>query len=186
MEQDTFAFIIHPIQIKRDVARKFPLLGKILTEPQINFFSRFFPPVYLSEVNGITSTSTGNELKGWLIACPFTPPTMMSVPVEIAYKKIVACGHMAEELGARILGLGAYTSVVGDAGSTIADRLAVPVTTGDSYTVLMAVEAIREAAKVMDIPMREATVAVVGATGAIGKTCARMLAWESSKLILIG
>src|SRR6476659_3057263 len=111
MEQDTFAFIIHPIQIKRDVARKYPFLGKILTEPQINFFSRFFPPVYLSEVNG------------WLIACPVTPPTMMSVPVEVAYKKIVACGHMAEELGARLLGLGAYTSVVGDAGQTIADRL---------------------------------------------------------------
>lgn len=87
MQQDTFAFIIHPIQIKRDVARKYPLLGKILTEPQINFFSRFFPPVYLSEVNGIISASTGRELKGWLIACPFTPPTMMSVPVEVAYKK---------------------------------------------------------------------------------------------------
>ena len=52
---DSFAFIIHPIQIKRDVARKYPFLGKILTEPQINFFSRFFPPVYLSEVNGIIS-----------------------------------------------------------------------------------------------------------------------------------
>lgn len=186
MSQDTFAFIIHPIHIKQDVARKFPLLGKILTEGQINFFSRYFPPVYLSEVEGIVSASTGRELKGWLIACPFTPPTMMSVPVEIAYKKIVACGHMAEELGARLLGLGAYTSVVGDSGVTIADRLALPVTTGDSYTVLMAVEAIREAAKVMGITMKDATVAVVGATGTIGKTCARMLAWECDKLVLIG
>ena len=32
MVDDTFAFIIHPIQIKKDVQRKFPLLGKILTE----------------------------------------------------------------------------------------------------------------------------------------------------------
>ncbi|MBC7814586.1 MAG: shikimate dehydrogenase, partial [Burkholderiales bacterium] len=135
---DTFAFIIHPINIKKDVARKFPLFGKILTEPQINFFSRYFPPVYLSEITGIRSVATGRELRGWLIACPFTPPTMMSVPVETAYKKIVACGHMAEELGARILGLGAYTSVVGDAGKTIADRLDVPVTNGDSYTVAIA------------------------------------------------
>jgi fatty aldehyde-generating acyl-ACP reductase len=186
MTDDTFAFIIHPIQIKKDVARKFPLLGKILTERQINFFSRFFPPVYLSEVNGIVSAATGHELKGWLIACPFTPPTMMSVPVEVAYKKIVACGHMAEELGARVLGLGAYTSVVGDAGKTIADRLEVPVTTGDSYTIMMAVEAIREAARVMDIAMRDATVAVVGATGTIGKTCALMLAKECGDLRLVG
>src|SRR5215208_3258685 len=186
MTDDTFAFIIHPIQIKKDVARKFPLLGKILSEPQINFFSRFFPPVYLSEVEGIRSASTGRELKGWLIACPFTPPTMMSLPVETVYKKIVACGQMAEELGAKILGLGAYTSVVGDAGKTIGERLDIPVTTGDSYTVTMAVEALREAARVMDLPMREATVAVVGATGAIGKTCAQLLAGESAQLVLVG
>jgi len=186
MAQDTFAFIIHPIHIKQDVARKFPLLGKILTEGQINFFSRYFPPVYLSEVKGVISQTTGRELRGWLIACPFTPPTMLSVPVEVAYRKIVACGHMAEELGARILGLGAYTSVVGDAGRTIADRLELPVTTGDSYTIAMAVEAIREAARAMDIQMSEATVAVVGATGAIGKTCATMLARECAKLVLVG
>jgi fatty aldehyde-generating acyl-ACP reductase len=186
MVDDTFAFIIHPIHIKEDVARKYPFLGKILSEGQINFFSRFFPPVYLSEVTGIRSVSTGKEIKGWLLACPFTPPTMMSVPVETAYNKIVACGKMAEELGAKILGLGAYTSVVGDAGKTIADRLNIPVTTGDSYTVTMAVEAIREAAKVMDIDMRSASVAVVGATGAVGKTSALMLAHECGKLTLVG
>jgi predicted amino acid dehydrogenase len=184
--EDTFAFIIHPIHIKEDVARKYPLLGKILTEGQINFFSRFFPPVYLSEVTGIRSIDTGRELRGWLIACPFTPPTMMALPVETVYNKIVTCGKMAEELGARILGLGAYTSVVGDAGKTIADRLDIPVTTGDSYTVTMAVAAIREAARVMDIPMETATVAVVGATGAIGKTCAQMLARECDHLVLVG
>lgn len=183
---DTFAFIIHPIHIKEDVARKFPLLGKILTEGQINFFSRYFPPVYLSEITGIRSAATGRELRGWLLACPFTPPTMMSVPVELAYKKIVACGKMAEELGARLLGLGAYTSVVGDAGVTIANRLDIPVTTGDSYTVAMAVEALREAATVMGFEMREASVAVVGASGAIGKTCAQMLARECARLTLVG
>lgn len=186
MGDDTFAFIIHPIQIKKDVARKYPLLGKILSEGQINFFSRFFPPVYLSEIEGIRSQATGRELRGWLIACPFTPPTMMSLPVETVYKKIVACGLMAQELGAKILGLGAYTSVVGDAGITIAERLDIPVTTGDSYTIVIAADAIREAARVMEIPMATATVAVVGATGAIGRTCAELLAGQSERLILVG
>lgn len=186
MAEDTFAFIIHPIQIKKDVARKYPLLGKILSESQINFFSRFFPPVYLSEVDGIRSAATGRELRGWLIACPFTPPTMMSLPVETVYRKIVACGQMAEALGAKILGLGAFTSVVGDAGRTIAERLDIPVTTGDSYTVTMAVDAIREAARVMELPMPGATVAVVGANGAIGRTCAQLLAGECGRLLLVG
>src|SRR5690606_23469968 len=38
----------------------------------------------------------------------------------------------------------------------------------------------------MDIRLKDATVAVVGATGAIGATCARLLAGESAKLILVG
>jgi predicted amino acid dehydrogenase len=183
---DSFAFIIHPIQIKRDVARKYPLLGKLLTEGQINFFSRYFPPVYLSEVHGVRSVETGRELRGWLLACPYTPPTMMKLPVEMVYDKIVACGHMAEQLGAKILGLGAYTSVVGDAGVTIARRLDIPVTTGDSLTVSMAVEAVQAAAKAMDIRMEEATVAVVGASGAVGRACAELFAANCGRLLLVG
>jgi len=184
--EDTFAFIIHPVQIKRDVARKFPLLGKILSEGQINYFSRFFPPVYISEITGIRSVATGKELKGWFIACPFTPPTMMSLPEETVYKKIVACGHKAEDLGARILGLGAFTSVVGDGGITIAQRLDLPVTNGDSYTVVIAVDAIGESARVMGKTLKDSTVAIVGATGAIGKTCAEILARDCGELVLIG
>ncbi|MEL7234940.1 MAG: shikimate dehydrogenase, partial [Chloroflexota bacterium] len=183
---DTFAFIIHPISIKRDVARKFPLLGNVLTEKQINFFSRYFPPVYISEITGARSVETGHDIKGWFIAAPYTPPTMMSLPPEEVYDKLVACGHMAERLGAKILGLGAYAAVVGDAGRTVADRLDIPVTTGDSYTVVMAVEAVREAARRMDIDIAASTVAVVGATGAIGKTCAQMIASECAHLKVIG
>jgi fatty aldehyde-generating acyl-ACP reductase len=183
---DTFAFIIHPIDPKRDVSRKFPFLGRHLSERQIDFFSTFFPSVYISEINGITSQATGREVKGWFIACPYTPRRMMELPERAVYRKIIQTGHLAEKLGAQILGLGAFTSVVGDAGVTIAKMLDIPVTTGDSYTIAIAVEAIREAARVMDIPLREATAAVVGATGSIGRVCAELLADDVAELVLIG
>ncbi len=183
---DTFAFIIHPIDPKRDVSRKFPLLGRVLNEKQINFFSTFFPPVYISEIDGITSQATGREIKGWFIACPYTPRRMMELPERTVYRKIIQTGRLAEKLGAQILGLGAFTSVVGDAGVTIAKSLDVPVTTGDSYTVTVAVDAIREAARVMDISLDSATAAVVGATGAIGQVCAELLADDVQRLYLIG
>jgi predicted amino acid dehydrogenase len=182
---DSFAFIIHPIDPKRDVSRKFPLLGKVLNERQIDFFSTYFPPVYISEIEGITSQATGKQIKGWFIACPFTPRRMMELPVRTVYRKIIQTGRLAEKLGADILGLGAFTSVVGDAGITIADRLAVPVTTGDSYTVALAVQAIRDAAHIMDISMKDAAVAVVGATGAIGRVCTELLADEAAELLLV-
>jgi predicted amino acid dehydrogenase len=183
---DTFAFIIHPIDPKRDVSRKYPLLGKLLSERQINFFSTFFPPVYISEIEGITSQATGKQIKGWFIACPYTPQRMLELPEKMVYRKIIETGKMAERLGAKILGLGAYTSVIGDAGMTIANTLDVPVTTGDSYTVAIAVEAVSKAADIMDIPLGSASVAVVGATGAIGKVCAELLADAVGELYLIG
>jgi predicted amino acid dehydrogenase len=182
---DSFAFIIHPIDPKRDVSRKYPLLGRVLTERQINFFSTFFPPVYLSEIKGATSKATGKQVRGWLIACPYTPQRMLSLPVRTVYHKIIQTGHIAEKLGAQILGLGAFTSVVGDAGITIAKELAVPVTTGDAYTVSIAVQALKAAADIMDIPLKNACAAVVGATGAIGRVCAELLAGDVGRLLLI-
>jgi len=182
---DSFAFIIHPIDPKRDVSRKFPFLGKVLSERQIDFFSTFFPPVYISEIEGIKSQATGKVIKGWFIACPYTPRRMMELPERTVYRKIIQTGRMAEKLGADILGLGAFTSVVGDAGVTIANALDIPVTTGDSFTVAMAVQAIREAAHVMDIKMEDATVAIVGATGAIGRVCAELLAGEAARTWLL-
>jgi fatty aldehyde-generating acyl-ACP reductase len=183
---DTFAFIIHPIDPKRDVSRKFPFLGRVLTERQIDFFSTFFPPVYISEIEGITSASTGKQVRGWFIAAPYTPRRMLELSERVVYRKIIQTGRMAERLGARMLGLGAFTSVVGDAGVTIAQSLDVPVTTGDSYTIAVAVQAIREAARQMDIPLKAATAAVVGATGTIGRVCAELLAEDVARLYLIG
>lgn len=182
---ESFAFIIHPIDPKRDVGRKYPSVGK-LPAWLINFLTLFFPPVYISEITGVQSLANGRKLQGWFVACPLTPASMMSLPPRVVYGKIMQTARLAQRLGAKILGLGAFTSVVGDGGITIARGLDIPVTTGDSYTVAMAVRAIRQAASIMDIAMESATVAIVGASGAIGAVCAEMLAAETGRMILIG
>ncbi|RME72426.1 MAG: KR domain-containing protein [Chloroflexi bacterium] len=183
---DNFAFIIHPVNIKQDVQRKYPLLGKILPEPAIDFLSQFFPPVYISHITGITSAATGKEIEGWFIACPLTPRQMVALPPERVYKRVIAAGKLAQKLGARIVGLGGFTAVVGDGGATIARHLDIPVTTGDSYTVAVAVEAALKAARQMNIDPATATAAVVGATGTIGRVCAQLLASQVPRLMLIG
>jgi len=182
---DKFAFIIHPINPKRDVSRKYPALGKLPTW-LIDYLSLFFPPVYISEITGIHSELNNRSISGWFVACPLTPARMMSLPPNVVYRKIIQTGKLAERLGADLLGLGAFTSVVGDGGQTIAKHLNIPVTTGDSYTVATAVHAIRQAAEIMDIPIHNATAAIVGATGAIGTVCAEMLAPDVAQLLLIG
>ena len=132
--KDTFAFVIHPIDPKRDVARKFPLLGRLLPVGAIDFLSAYFPPLLISHITGLRSLATGNEVEGWFVACPYTPARMMNLPPKVVYRKLVKTGKLAQKQGARILGLGALTSVVGDGGATVAQRLAYPITTGNSYS----------------------------------------------------
>jgi predicted amino acid dehydrogenase len=182
---NNFAFMIHPIEPQRDVARKFPILGK-LPPRTIDYFSRFFPPVRLSHIVGIRSEATGEEIEGWLVACPMTSRRMLEVPVTTAYRKVIQTGRLAEHLGARILGLGAFTSVVGDAGVTVSEELSIPVTTGNSYTVALAVDASLEAARRIGLEPNECTVAVLGASGSTGRACSLMLARHVAHLILVG
>jgi hypothetical protein len=56
---DNFGFVIHPVDAKKDVSRRFPLLGKVLPVPAIHVLLRFFPPLYISHITGCHSTSTG-------------------------------------------------------------------------------------------------------------------------------
>jgi len=143
---DSFAFILHPLDPKADVARKYPNLARLLPVRAIHFLSLYWPPLVLSHIRSIRSAATGREVEGWLLACPLTARRMLEVPPRVAYRKIIQTGRLAERLGARILGLGAYTSVVGDGGLTVARALQIPVTTGDSYTAALSVQALLEAA----------------------------------------
>jgi predicted amino acid dehydrogenase len=181
----SFAFIVHPLEPKADVARKYPLLARLMPTAAIHALSRYWPPLILSRVRGVRSSATGHQVEGWLLACPLTARQMLQLPRQVVYRKIVQTGRLAEKLGAQILGLGAYTSV-GDGGLTVAQALDVPVTTGGSYTAALAVRPLLEAGRRAGVAPWEAVVAVVGATGAIGSVCARLLAPQVGSLILVG
>ena len=185
MSEDTFAFVIHPLDPRRDVSRKYPALAKLPTW-LIEFLSLCYPPVFISEIRGIQSIANGRKLQGWFVACPLSARLMMTLPPSVVYRKIIQSGRLAERLGARLLGLGAFTSVVGDGGVTVSEALRIPVTTGNSYTVATSMQAVHYAAERLDLDLSQATVAVVGASGSIGSICARLMAPEVKRLILVG
>lgn len=178
-----FAFIIHPLD-KQDIINFEP---RVVTkrEELIKKMFEWMPPFKTSNITGIKSL-TGDTAEGWFISCPFLPEQFLELPLEKVYKKIIEACKLAEELGAKIIGLGAYTSVVGDAGETIARNLNIPVTSGSSYTIATAVEATIKAAKLMNIDISKERCAIVGATGAIGRACAKMLIDKVGRIILVG
>ncbi len=180
-----FAFIIHPIDARRDVARKYPI-ARYIPERAIEWYIQRRDPLVVADVVGVCSR-TGEEARGWFIACPLTPRQMLSLPIDFVWNKLEACGKIAQELGAGIMGLGAFTSVVGDGGITLAKRLpGLAITTGNSYTVATAIEGATTAGEMMGHHLPETCVAVVGATGSIGATCAEILAREAAEVALVG
>lgn len=176
-----FAFLIHPMDM-RDVVRFEPrAAGK--RQALVEKILEWTPAHKASHITGIRSVN--GETQGWFVAIPFLPHQFLGLPREFVYEKIIRGGRIAEELGAEILGLGGFTSVVGDAGITISRRLNIAVTSGNSYTIATAIEGTLEAARRLEIELPRATAAVIGASGSIGSVCAQMIAREVGKVILV-
>lgn len=180
-EREKFAFLIHPFDAG-DVTRKFAFTSR-WSPDLVESFLKHAPPILCEHMTGLRGQ--GAEAEGWLVATPLTSRQMLSLPTPTVLKKIISAGHKAQRHGAKILGLGALTSVVGDAGITVARSLRIPVTTGNSYTVATAIQATYQAASLMGIDLKKARLVVIGATGSIGVVCARLMAPSVGQVTLV-
>lgn len=189
-----FAFVIHPLsqEYLRNVE---PLntISKVAPQVLMDGVEKavaYAPAFKYSHVTGIVSP-TGDEAEGWLITVGGTPKQLLAHDPEFTYKRLLQAADMAKKLGAQIMGLGAFTKVVGDAGVTVAKRAPLPITTGNSYSASGALWALHDALRQLGIAeideqgrLRGKTM-VVGATGAIGSVCARLLAMASDELYMV-
>jgi predicted amino acid dehydrogenase len=189
-----FAFVIHPLSPK--FFGKVEPLGTItrvapgVVDDAIEKAMAYAPPMIYSHVTGITSP-TGAEAEGWLITVGGTPKELMAHSPEFTYARLLRAADMARDLGAQVMGLGAFTKVVGDAGVTVAKKASLPVTTGNSYSASGALWAAHEGVRQLGIAEVDedgrirGKAMVVGATGAIGSVCARLLALASDEIWLV-
>ncbi len=189
-----FAFVIHPLSQKFfDEVEPLGLITRHSPSPVVDAVEKalaYMPPFVYTHVTGIESP-TGAEAEGWLITVGGTPKEMMAHNPEFTYARLLQAAEMAKKLGAQVMGLGAFTKVVGDAGVTVAKKAPLPITTGNSYSASGALWAAHDAieqlgiAEVDDQGRIKGKAMVVGATGAIGSVCARLLALASDELWLV-
>jgi predicted amino acid dehydrogenase len=180
---EKFAFIVHPLDIK-DVSKKYKMAEKVPPKLVASALKRKRPFVF-SEITGIHSV-TGKEAMGWFISVPLLPSQFLELEEKFLLKRLVRACRIAEELGAGIMGLGAYSAMVGNGGQKLAQEVNIAVTTGNTYTVTTALDGTREACRLMGICLKDANLAVVGATGSIGRACAEILGSEVGSLTLVG
>ena len=189
-----FAFVIHPLSQKYlDNIKPLELISKVSPPMVMDVVEKavaYTPPFVYSKIEGIRSPD-GVEAEGWLIIVGGTPKEIMSHSPEFTYRQLLAAADMAKKLGAQIMGLGAFTKVVGDAGVTVAKRAPLPITTGNSYSASGALWAAHDAVSRLGLVKLEkgqkikGTAMVVGATGAIGAACARLLAKTAEEVHLV-
>ena len=189
-----FAFVIHPLS-QQYLTKTPPLdwIANVSPSTVMNLVEKavaYTPPFIYSKVSGIKSP-TGDEAEGWLITVGGTPREIMAHGPEFTYSRLLAAAKLAKKLGAQIMGLGAFTKVVGDAGITVAKRAPLPITTGNSYSASGALWAAHDAAKkvgrvsIGKSGKMAGKAMVVGATGAIGSVCARLLAKAVDEIYMV-
>ena len=177
-----FAFVIHPTSLE-DVVRYEPgAVGK--GRPIIEKIMEWMPAYAAAHVTGVR-TPDGRETEGWFIAANYMPEQMLGLPRETVYAKILAAIDLGADLGAEIVGLGAFTGVVGDAGITLAERSRVPLTTGNSLTIAAGVASLLRGAREMALDLATETAVVIGATGSIGSACVELLAPHVAEVVLV-
>ncbi len=189
-----FAFVIHPLSQEnfdnveplRTIAKVAPGFVMSAVEKAV----AYAPPFTYSHITGIQSP-TGAEAEGWLISVGGTPHQLLAHRPEFTYSRLLAAAEISRRLGAQIMGLGAFTKVVGDAGVTVTRKAPLPVTTGNSYSAsatLWAAHAALQRLGLVEVDeggIMHGKTMVVGATGSIGSVCARLLALASDEVWLV-
>jgi predicted amino acid dehydrogenase len=188
-----FAFVVHPLS-QSLIKKSFPIpkaTPKAIMD-RIEQAAAYLPPMVYCKMENIVSP-TGAEAEGWLISVGGTPKEMLSHSPEFTYRRLLAASRMAEKMGAQIMGLGAFTKVVGDAGITVAKRSRLPITTGNSYSASGALWAAADAMKRMGLVTLDAKTKrinaktmVIGASGSIGSVSARLLAMAFDEVVIAG
>jgi predicted amino acid dehydrogenase len=181
-----FCFVIHPLFFKH-IARlpAVRALAGFVPHRLLEDAAAQLPPMLVGALRGLVS-ATGARAEGLLYAVPMTSHAIMRFPPEFLYRKLVQAAEDGAKHGCRIMGLGAYTSVVGDAGLTVSRRSPIGVTSGNSYTVAATLRTLTQAAQRCGIPLSQAVGLVIGATGSIGSICARLLAPQVGALCIVG
>jgi predicted amino acid dehydrogenase len=111
---------------------------------------------------------------------------MMRHGERFTYDRLNQSARIAQRKNARIMGLGAFTSVVGDAGITVAHESDIAITSGNSLTVAATLEAAKQAViKMGATDLTQGKAMIIGATGSIGSVCARLLAQAINDVVLV-
>jgi putrescine aminotransferase len=143
------------------------------------------PDVCLLDELGHLAAPDGSAAEGRIYQIPLDALQILDNPDHALQYMETAVG-LAAEWGARLVGLGSMTGIVGSRGEYLAERSPIAVTTGNSLTVYTALQNLFHVAEVFDFHLKHETVAMVGVPGSIISAVAALAAPHCGRLLLVG
>lgn len=147
----------------------------------------FMTPMAISAVD--IRSALGGVVRVYPILLPFTSRWVqqrlderrLALPQALVQQGV----DLARSLGCQMVSLGQYTSIVTLNGTRVV-RDGIGVTTGNSYAVALAMQAIERAHLEAGSKPAQSVLVIAGAVGNIGRACAEILAPRYRQTILLG
>jgi predicted amino acid dehydrogenase len=153
-----------------------------LTEEKVKQVFPFIPPrkVFSVKVNSIT----GSEIKGAYIESFLDPDKLGLSSLRDNISKVKQSMDCAKKLGAGIVTLGGFTSIVLEGNIEVYSSAHTSFSTGNTLTAAYIVKGIEKASDLLGFNLKNSNVLIIGATGDIGQACTHYLKSKVGKLLL--
>ncbi|MER8766878.1 MULTISPECIES: hypothetical protein [unclassified Mesorhizobium] len=154
-------------------------------EATFRAFINWMPAYATQSVAGIELN--GTCVRAALVICPFLPQDI-STPrtLKAAYGKVIEGCRIASDMGAKVVALGGFTSILaGSRRIEVAAEAGITLTSGNALTAALAVEQLRTALQTDGRALENETVAVLGASGDIGRTVVGLLDGIPREILLV-
>lgn len=146
-----------------------------------NIYS-YIPPSDLFKVN--VRSLTGAEINGVYIETFIDPDKLDAPSVKTNITKIKSAMSHAIKMGARIVALGGFTSILLEGNIGTLTTTETKFTTGNTLTAAFILKSIESATASRSIDLLKSNVLCIGATGDIGLACVHYLKHKVKKLLL--
>ncbi len=185
-EPTRFAFLIHHTS-PDDMIHTTPAFGRLGAGELERLYDwtakrpDHSPLCFMPSIRG----ARGAVAQGWLLGVTHTPESMRARPrAEVSAEIGRAVRHAREKLGAHVVGLGAFTSIVTGNGAEVDDGRSA-LTTGSALTVAAAVDGVKLACDRLGVDPAGRRGLVLG-LGVVGSAAAVVASDFLPRLVLVG
>lgn len=181
-----FGFVVHPLT-DEDFGRLDPAIGGLDLATVRRFVSGvadLVDPLPIEEIE-IVGADDARAL-GELILVPYMPADFLAMSVAKARAEVEMAVRTAQARGARVVGLGGFSSIVAQGGLALRGAGLPALTSGNAFTAVATRQALLAACARKGIVPERAHVAIVGSGGMVGHAVATLLGCHFGRLTAVG